>query len=224
MHRLRARRRASSTAPPIGRGCLDALPAEATSSCRAGRIDGRGHVLWMPCRRTHGPIWPRSRSFGVADRHHLHRARPRRRRSSSGTRSTPAGLDTGADHGPGRIAHKASPKKSTSHDTRLADEGLRLMAIGMGIVLAFLLLLVGVLRAMSAAAMRFAPEPGWRSGCTGRRGCNRFRAGRRDQAADRPLPSVVKPDLGYRRPCIGRLRIAIKHKEIATNPPTSDHP
>ena len=38
-------------------------------------------------------------------------------------------------------------------------EGLRLMAIGMGIVFAFLLLLVGVLRAMSAAVLRISPEP-----------------------------------------------------------------
>jgi len=43
--------------------------------------------------------------------------------------------------------------------TALLTEGLRLMAIGMGIVFAFLLLLVGVMRTMSAAVMRFAPEP-----------------------------------------------------------------
>ena len=42
----------------------------------------------------------------------------------------------------------------------LLMEGLRLMAIGMGIVFAFLLLLVGVMRTMSALAMRLAPEPG----------------------------------------------------------------
>jgi oxaloacetate decarboxylase gamma subunit len=42
----------------------------------------------------------------------------------------------------------------------LLIEGLKLMVIGMGIVLTFLLLLVGVMRAMSAAAMRLAPEPG----------------------------------------------------------------
>jgi oxaloacetate decarboxylase gamma subunit len=42
----------------------------------------------------------------------------------------------------------------------LLMEGLRLMAIGMGIVFAFLLLLVGVMRAMSALAMRLAPDPG----------------------------------------------------------------
>ena len=42
----------------------------------------------------------------------------------------------------------------------LLMDGLRLMAIGMGIVFAFLLLLVGVMRAMSAVAMRVAPEPG----------------------------------------------------------------
>lgn len=43
--------------------------------------------------------------------------------------------------------------------TDLLIEGLRLMAIGMGIVFAFLALLVGVLRLMSMAAMRLAPEP-----------------------------------------------------------------
>jgi oxaloacetate decarboxylase gamma subunit len=43
--------------------------------------------------------------------------------------------------------------------TDLLIEGLRLMAIGMGIVFAFLVLLVGVLRLMSLAAMRLAPEP-----------------------------------------------------------------
>ncbi len=42
----------------------------------------------------------------------------------------------------------------------LLMEGLRLMAIGMGIVFAFLLLLVGVMRVMSAVAMRLAPDPG----------------------------------------------------------------
>ncbi|MEA3276949.1 MAG: OadG family protein [Pseudomonadota bacterium] len=49
--------------------------------------------------------------------------------------------------------------------TGLLMEGLRLMAIGMGIVFAFLLLLVGVLRVMSLAVMRFAPgEPAPASG------------------------------------------------------------
>ena len=42
--------------------------------------------------------------------------------------------------------------------TDLLLEGLRLMVIGMGIVFAFLLLLVGVLRLMSGAVLRFAPE------------------------------------------------------------------
>lgn len=37
-------------------------------------------------------------------------------------------------------------------------EGLQLMLIGMGIVLGFLLLLVGVLRLMSGAVLRWAPE------------------------------------------------------------------
>jgi oxaloacetate decarboxylase gamma subunit len=40
----------------------------------------------------------------------------------------------------------------------LLMEGLRLMVIGMGIVFAFLLLLVGVLRGMSAIVLRFAHE------------------------------------------------------------------
>jgi oxaloacetate decarboxylase gamma subunit len=39
-------------------------------------------------------------------------------------------------------------------------EGLRLMGIGMGIVFGFLLLLVGVLRGMSAAVLRYAAQPG----------------------------------------------------------------
>jgi oxaloacetate decarboxylase gamma subunit len=39
----------------------------------------------------------------------------------------------------------------------LLVEALRLMGVGMGIVLAFLLLLVGVLRVMSALAGRLAP-------------------------------------------------------------------
>ena len=43
--------------------------------------------------------------------------------------------------------------------TDLLKEALGLMVIGMGIVFAFLLLLVGVMRVMSAAAMHFAPEP-----------------------------------------------------------------
>lgn len=40
----------------------------------------------------------------------------------------------------------------------LLMEGLRLMGIGMGIVFAFLLLLVGVMRIMSGAVGRFAPS------------------------------------------------------------------
>ncbi len=43
--------------------------------------------------------------------------------------------------------------------SHLLLEGLRLMVIGMGIVFAFLLLLVGVLRLLSQAVQRFAPEP-----------------------------------------------------------------
>jgi oxaloacetate decarboxylase gamma subunit len=42
--------------------------------------------------------------------------------------------------------------------TELLLEGLRLMVIGMGIVFAFLLLLVFVLRLMSKMALRVAPE------------------------------------------------------------------
>lgn len=38
-------------------------------------------------------------------------------------------------------------------------EGVRLMVIGMGIVYAFLLLLVGILRLLSQAIQRWAPEP-----------------------------------------------------------------
>ena len=42
----------------------------------------------------------------------------------------------------------------------LVIESLRLMAIGMGIVFSFLLLLVGILRSMSWVAQRLAPtEP-----------------------------------------------------------------
>ncbi len=40
----------------------------------------------------------------------------------------------------------------------LIGEGLRLMAIGMSIVFAFLLLLVGVLTLMSRLVLRYAPE------------------------------------------------------------------
>lgn len=40
----------------------------------------------------------------------------------------------------------------------LLVEGLRLMVIGMGIVFSFLLLLVGVLRLMSAAVVRLSPD------------------------------------------------------------------
>ena len=42
--------------------------------------------------------------------------------------------------------------------TDLLLEGLRLMVIGMGIVFAFLLLLVAVLRQMSKLAMRLSPD------------------------------------------------------------------
>ena len=38
-------------------------------------------------------------------------------------------------------------------------EGVRLMVIGMGIVYVFLLLLVGILRLLSQAIQRWAPEP-----------------------------------------------------------------
>jgi oxaloacetate decarboxylase gamma subunit len=42
----------------------------------------------------------------------------------------------------------------------LIIESLRLMGIGMGIVFSFLLLLIGLLRVMSAVALRLAPaEP-----------------------------------------------------------------
>lgn len=50
--------------------------------------------------------------------------------------------------------------------TELLLEGLRLMAIGMGIVFAFLLLLVAVLRFMSSAVARFVPELPALSGTT----------------------------------------------------------
>jgi oxaloacetate decarboxylase gamma subunit len=40
----------------------------------------------------------------------------------------------------------------------LLMDGVRLMVIGMGIVFAFLLMLVGSMRVMSWAAMRLAPE------------------------------------------------------------------
>lgn len=43
--------------------------------------------------------------------------------------------------------------------TELLLDGLRLMAIGMGIVFLFLLLLIGILRLLSGAVSRFAPEP-----------------------------------------------------------------
>jgi oxaloacetate decarboxylase gamma subunit len=43
--------------------------------------------------------------------------------------------------------------------TEMLLEGLRLMLIGMGIVFAFLLTLVAVLRLMSRFVKRFAPEP-----------------------------------------------------------------
>jgi oxaloacetate decarboxylase gamma subunit len=42
-------------------------------------------------------------------------------------------------------------------ETALLLESLRLMVIGMGIVFSFLLLLVGILRIMSRAALRLAP-------------------------------------------------------------------
>jgi len=41
----------------------------------------------------------------------------------------------------------------------LMVEGLRLMGIGMGIVFAFLFLLVGLLRLMSFAVLRLSPAP-----------------------------------------------------------------
>lgn len=44
-------------------------------------------------------------------------------------------------------------------ETVLLFESLRLMLIGMGIVFSFLLLLVGILRVMSWAALRLAPLP-----------------------------------------------------------------
>jgi oxaloacetate decarboxylase gamma subunit len=44
-------------------------------------------------------------------------------------------------------------------ETALLFESLRLMLIGMGIVFSFLLLLVGILRLMSWAALRLAPLP-----------------------------------------------------------------
>ena len=44
------------------------------------------------------------------------------------------------------------------NESTLLIESLRLMVIGMGIVYAFLLLLVGVLRLMSALILRLAPE------------------------------------------------------------------
>jgi oxaloacetate decarboxylase gamma subunit len=44
-------------------------------------------------------------------------------------------------------------------ETALLLESLRLLVIGMGIVFAFLLLLVGILRFMSWAVLRFAPVP-----------------------------------------------------------------
>ncbi len=46
------------------------------------------------------------------------------------------------------------------NETDLVMESLRLMGIGMGIVFSFLLMLVGVLRVMSWAALKLAPpEP-----------------------------------------------------------------
>ena len=44
------------------------------------------------------------------------------------------------------------------NESTLLIESLRLMVIGMGIVYAFLLLLVGVLRLMSSLILRLAPE------------------------------------------------------------------
>ncbi|AFL74437.1 OadG family protein [Thiocystis violascens] len=44
------------------------------------------------------------------------------------------------------------------NESALLIESLRLMVIGMGIVYAFLLLLVGVLRLMSTLILRLAPE------------------------------------------------------------------
>lgn len=41
----------------------------------------------------------------------------------------------------------------------MLEEGLRLMLVGMGVVLAFLLLLVGIVGLMSRLVVRYAPEP-----------------------------------------------------------------
>jgi len=71
-------------------------------------------------------------------------------------------------------------------------EALRLLAIGMGIVLAFLLLLVGVLRLMSAAVARFAPPPPALAADTGRGGA--------DAGADGELVAVISAAIArYRR-------------------------
>jgi len=43
--------------------------------------------------------------------------------------------------------------------TGLLMDSLRLMVVGMAIVFAFLLLLVGVMKAMSSAVMRLTPQP-----------------------------------------------------------------
>ena len=74
----------------------------------------------------------------------------------------------------------------------LLMDGLRLMAIGMGIVFAFLLLLVGVMRAMSAVAMRVAPEPGLAA-------ADRIR-GVAEEQADSELVAVITAAVArYRR-------------------------
>ena len=44
-------------------------------------------------------------------------------------------------------------------ETELVIEGVRLMFIGMGIVFLFLLLMIAVLRGMSALAIRLTPDP-----------------------------------------------------------------
>jgi oxaloacetate decarboxylase gamma subunit len=76
--------------------------------------------------------------------------------------------------------------------SELIVEALRLMGIGMGIVFAFLLLLVGVLRLMSAAVARYAPPPPALVSDAGRGGA--------DAAADGELVAVISAAIArYRR-------------------------